>query len=128
MSYVIIFVAICSLFVFMLTKDMIIESKVVDFKIGWIISESIRSLSEVFNCSYMTCQNDAATANHQQGNCSQELNGYACMINKVPQTTSKGKVFKINSHINIIPLIRITRVLVNFVHCLYRFKGLKLSL
>ncbi|CAC5367623.1 unnamed protein product [Mytilus coruscus] len=52
-------------------------------------TESIQSLSEVFNCSYMTCQNEDVTAIHKQGNCSQELDGYACLINGVLETTSK---------------------------------------
>lgn len=58
-----------------------------------IISESIQNLSEVFNCSYMECPNNAATAKQKYGNCSKELDGYACSINRVLETTPKGNAF-----------------------------------
>lgn len=41
----------------------------------------------------MECPNNAATAKQKYGNCSKELDGYACSINRVPETTSKANAF-----------------------------------
>lgn len=82
-----------NLFSFCIYSCLYDDRECICFQCGGIISESIQSLSEVFNCTYVTCPNDAATAKDKQGNCSLELDGYACLINKEPETTSKGKVF-----------------------------------
>ncbi|CAG2238443.1 unnamed protein product [Mytilus edulis] len=37
----------------------------------------------------MECPNNAATAKQKYGNCSKALDGYACLITRVPETTSK---------------------------------------
>ncbi|XP_076084712.1 uncharacterized protein LOC143055450 isoform X2 [Mytilus galloprovincialis] len=51
--------------------------------------ENIESLSEVLNCSYMTCSNDGTTAIQKHASCSEKLDGYACLVNRETKTTSK---------------------------------------